>query len=143
MRKLTILFVVGITACLFIAICAMSFYNSLFPKAAPINPPGKETIVSIGVSANMIDVPHCVDKSQYDGLIQSIQNAKPTRSQSLNDTPTTADYYKIVIRTNDKEYHSFIYNSEGQAYVEIPYSGIYEVDMSLLESVRSYCNSGD
>ena len=63
---------VGITTCLFIAICVMSFYNSLFPKAAPINLPGKATIVSIGVSANMIDVPHCVDKFQYDGLIQSI-----------------------------------------------------------------------
>lgn len=143
MRKLTILFVVSITACLFIAICAMSFYNSLFPMAAPITSPGKETIVSIGVSSNERDVPHCVDNSQYDGLIQRIQNAKPTRRQSLNDTPTTADYYKIVIHTNDKEYYFFIYNSEGQAYVEIPYSGIYAVDMSLLESVHSYCNSGD
>lgn len=91
----------------------------------------------------MIDVSHCLDKIQYNGLIQSIQNAKPTRRQSLNDTPTTVDYYKIAILTNDKEYHFFIYNCEGQAYVEIPYSGIYAVDMSLLESVRSYCNSGD
>ena len=45
---------------------------------------------------------------------------------SVNDFPSAEFYYQIVAATSDKEYCYFVYQEDGQVYLEIPYSGVYK-----------------
>lgn len=77
--------------------------------------------------------------------IEFLQNAVPTKRESVNDTPASSTVYKLVLEMEENEAYKigFIYEVErlfglySQWYYEIPYYGIYEVSE---ESVTSIIN---
>lgn len=57
---------------------------------------------------------------------------------SVNDRPAAKVYYAIEVAGSDREYHYFIYMEGNQAYIEIPYEGIYRTDNQLFDTVEGY-----
>ena len=98
--------------------------DNIFPKAEPINYPIIDDVNRITISQNKLDSVN-VEYSDYETLLQLIDNAKPTRKMSVNDYPTVETYYVVEIDTNEREYRYFICDENGQLYIESPYEGIY------------------
>lgn len=105
--------------------------NNIFPKANPINYPDIENITMVSLIDNN-DVSVIVETSDYEKVLQNIGGAKPTRQMSVNDYPTVKNYYTVKIDTTEREYRYFIYTDNSQAYIEIPYEGIYKADQQFL-----------
>lgn len=102
-------------------------YDRLFPYARPMEYPRDYPDVGEVVSVT-ISTPdgESTDVSNFASLIMQIQQVQPTRIVSVNDFPAAEFYYQIVAATSEKEYDYFVYQEDGQVYLEIPYSGIYK-----------------
>lgn len=80
------------------------------------------------------------DKQQIAQIIADLQNnTKPTRQESVNDHPTNIDHY-ILIRfhsTNSELSPSvaYLYRKMDTCYLEQPYSGIWELEASVLDAI--------
>ena len=88
---------------------AAYLFNDIFPKAEPIKCPETKEIVSVTLSCNTPDASIPMSEQYYEDLIYYISEAKPTRKQSLNDTPTSGAYYGVEIQTAEMQYRYFIY----------------------------------
>lgn len=117
--------------------CGYSVFNDFFPKASQIICPNIESVFSATVTYND-DNTFIISNSDFEKLIFNINNAKPTRKQSLNDNPTIKPYYAIEIKTFAKKYHYFVYEEGSQVYIEIPYEGIYRADYPILDVIMKY-----
>ena len=107
-------------------------YNSLFPKADKINYPDYSQVESITASTNG----EVFDLSQEECrvLYNCIRKAKPTRKMSANDTPDVKNYWNINIEADSLPFrYGYIYEIGGKTYFEIPYVGIYSLDLSWLD----------
>lgn len=102
-------------------------YDRLFPYARPLEYPRDYPDVGEVVSVT-ISTPdgESTDVSNFASLIMQIQQVQPTRIVSVNDFPAAGFYYQVVAATSEKEYDYFVYQEDGQVYLEIPYSGIYK-----------------
>ena len=108
----------------FIYISFFLVYNSLFPKARPIESPHPDTVLSVEAKDN--------DNKQYSinkyTFYDFILNSEPTRIMSVNDYPDTRPYYEVVISASDNRYYRyFLYTSNGKNYIEVPCEGVYEI----------------
>ena len=79
-----------------------------------------------------------MSKQYYEDLIRYISEAKSTRKQPLNDIPTSGAYYGVEIQTGEMQYHYFVYEEGEQVYIEMPYDGIYESKIELLDLFLKY-----
>lgn len=121
---------------------AVYLFNDIFPKAKPIRHPEPVEIVSVKLSCNTPDATIPMSEQYYEDLIRYISEAKPTRKQSLNDTPTSGAYYGVEIQTGEMQYRYFVYEEGEQVYIEMPYEGIYTSKIELLELVLQYFEEG-
>lgn len=121
-----ILIALGIGACWLLD-------NSIFSKAAPIRQMQMEEIESFRV----FDVEGdeiIIDDAEKELMITYINNAVPTEKWSVNDFPPVSQYYKVEIELLEEEriYRYFIYEEDGSVFVELPYSGVYEIFKGVL-----------
>ena len=102
-------------------------YDRVFPYARPLEYPRDYPDVGEVVSVT-VSTPdgESTDVSNFASLIMQIQQVQPTRTVFVNDFPSAEFYYQIVAATSDKEYCYFVYQEDGQVYLEIPYSGVYK-----------------
>lgn len=136
--KKKLLIAVGVLAVAIIIIGGYAVFNSVFPKANPINIPAKENILSVSLTGNDEDTV-AVNNTDFEELLQNISNAQPTRKKSVNDYPTVKSYFVIKIVTSSKEYRYFLYEENSRVYIEIPYEGIYWSGNQMLDFVLKYC----
>ncbi len=122
-------------ACVAVFIGGILLFNEIFPEAPPIHLPASEHVVAVSVYCDHSDATIQMNVQDWDKVMGCIGDAKPTRQQSANDHPDIGDYFKIVIQTADMSYSYFAYESNQQTYIEIPYTGIYNVDAELLHVV--------
>ena len=110
---------------------AYLIYDSLFPKASPIDIPDLEQEQSI-----IVEIPDGTSyEDKHDGVLDThrcilhkIQWARPTRIMSVNDYPTGEEYTKISCVCSDKTYTYYLYEKNGTTYLEVPYEGVYIVE---------------
>lgn len=133
---------IGLILCIGVIVAAVYFFNSLFPKAEPISLPQNDDVISISVRINTSDMTIPMSENDIDRLFEYLREGKPTRQQALNDYPTERLYYDISIQTSEREYCYFIYETDGQTYIEVPYEGIYEAKTELLNLVLTYFQEG-
>ena len=100
--------------------------------------PDPADLISATLRYNSTNVEVAVDQDDYESLLQHLSSGIPTRRQAMNDTPTVQPHYCAEIRTEDRWYCYFVYEEAGQVYIEIPYEGIYESDMVMLDLVLRY-----
>lgn len=123
---------------LFISVLAGGWYmfNEIFPMAKQIRTPNIEDIRSISVAVNN-DEEFEIEGVNLEELFEHIQNAEPTREQSVNDYPPKG-FYRIEVQTSEMEYRYFVYERGEQVYIEMPYEGIYRADSWLFSFVIKY-----
>lgn len=75
-----------------------------------------------------------LSQGEFQEILDRLYEAKPTRNQSHNDYPQVADYYKIDFDSHLDGFSGrlYVYESGGQVYFEIPYSGVYQTNHSTL-----------
>lgn len=114
--------------------------EEFFPKAPEIDCPAQTEILSATVSAVSADMDVVVDVSADDwaGLLILLGNCTPTRMQSINDTPTVRYYYEFALKTEGRVYSYFLYEDDGQVYLEMPYTGIYRAQKDFLWFAQMY-----
>lgn len=105
---------------------------------APLAPPAPELSSDIFYEITYEDRLLYLDLNELEQFVEYLQDAKPTRELSVNDTPTQKTYYKIDVYNNtDSLWRFFIYEYGGKAYYEIPYTGIYKVNSNILNLLSS------
>ena len=142
MQKKNAAIVLGIVLCLGILWGAVSLFNDMFPKATPMAVPDPADLISATLRYNSTNVEVAVNQEDYESLLQHLGSGIPTRRQAMNDTPTVQPHYCAEIQTEDRWYCFFVYEEDGQVYIEIPYEGIYESDMVMLDLVLQYFDEG-
>lgn len=142
MKKKNIILTIVLIVCIGLLAGAVYLFNDIFPKAEPIRHPEPDEIVSVTLSCNTPDATIPMSEQDYEDLIRYTSEAKPTRKQSLNDTPTSGAYYGVEIQTDEMQYRYFVYEEGEQVYIEMPYEGIYESKIELLNLVLKYFEEG-
>lgn len=105
--------------------------DSIFPKAGPIKCFDTESITTVTlVQNNGSSV--AVETEDFGEILEIITNARPTRKMSVNDYPTAKTYYTIEVDTAARQYRYFVYVENSQAYIEIPYEGIYKIEPKFI-----------
>lgn len=121
-------------------------FDSIFPKAGPISGPtqnraNKDRFIKSISLAKKDGSSVMVENEELGIVLQSIDNAKPTRKMSANDYPTVETYYIIEILSSVRVYNYFIYKENSQVYIEVPYEGIYASSREFYDFVEGYFNS--
>lgn len=121
-------------------------FDSIFPKAGPISGPtqnraNKDRLIKSISLAKKDGSSVMVENEELGIVLQSIDNAKPTRKMSANDYPTVETYYIIEILSSVRVYNYFIYKENSQVYIEVPYEGIYASSREFYDFVEGYFNS--
>ena len=142
MKKKNIILTIVLIVCVGLLAGAVYLFNDIFPKAKPIRHPELNEIVSVKLSCNTPDATIPMSEKYYEDLIRYISEAKPTRKQSLNDIPTSGVYYGVEIQTDEMQYRYFVYEEGEQVYIEMPYDGIYESKIELLNLDLKYFEEG-
>ncbi len=142
MKKKNIILTIVLIVCVGLLAGAVYLFNDIFPKAKPIRHPEPNEIVSVKLSCNTPDATIPMSEKYYEDLIRYISEAKPTRKQTLNDTPTSGAYYGVEIQTDEMQYRYFVYEEGEQVYIEMPYEGIYEAEHTLFSIVLKYFEEG-
>lgn len=142
MKKKNIILTIFLIVCVGLIASAVYLFNDIFPKAKPIRHPKLDEIVSVTLSCNTPDGTISMSEQYYEDLTFYISEAKPTRQQSLNDTPTSGTYYGVEIQTDEIQYRYFVYEEGEQIYIEMPYEGIYTSKVELLDLVLEYFEEG-
>ena len=137
-RKTIWLLCIGLIILIGVIAGAIYLFNTIFPKAAPINLPQIEDIVSVSLSDSNSDETVPLRDEDMEQLLQYLSEGKPTRQTAMNDSPTERTYYGISVQTDVREYRYFIYKKGEQIYIEVPYEGIYEAQMELFDFVCTY-----
>ena len=109
-------------------------YNKLFPFAEPMDAALPKDILFVSVCQR--DGEETV-VSDTAALLALMADAEPTRTMSVNDTPTTAVYYTVFLQTHERKCWYFVYEDHGTVYIEIPYEGVYRAEQELLALVQS------
>ena len=121
-------------------------FDSIFPKAEPISGPtqnraNKDRLIKSISLAKKNGSSVMAENEELGIVLQSIDNAQPTRKMSANDYPTVETYYIIEILSSVRVYSYFIYKENSQVYIEVPYEGIYTSNQEFYEFVEGYFNS--
>lgn len=100
-------------------------------KAEAFKVEKSEDIVAVKVTVGDQEIVYN-DKSFIDEVINISKDATPTRKESVNDTPTQKDFILVYLLYDDNTgMRFFVYLSDEKAYIEIPYTGIWEVNSTL------------
>ena len=125
MKKITALF---ITVIMMFGLCACS------KTADPINLPTTDEITSIEISDTEGNLQSSITEAeQIEKFVAEISGAKATNKSTVQDMPNVDDYYKADITCGEKITTLFIYEENEKCFVEQPYQGIYEMNISLQE----------
>ena len=142
MKKRTQILSIAVILCVAWFVAAACLLNDIFPKATLMAVPDPADLISATLRYNSTNVEVAVDQDDYESLLQHLSSGIPTRRQAMNDTPTVQPHYCAEIQTEDRWYCYFVYEEAGQVYIEIPYEGIYESDMVMLDLVLEYFEEG-
>ncbi len=117
------------------------FWN---PKVDPLPNFKDEKIVSMyakiyaSADGSREDRRYEIPTSEYDKILNLLEQAEPTRIPSHTDSVYGEDYRLLSIKTEDNVYNLFVYQSKNKTYLEIPYTGVYRVDAELFEILDDY-----
>ncbi|NLJ56626.1 MAG: DUF5301 domain-containing protein [Firmicutes bacterium] len=125
-----------VTAMVFMAVLLGGYYvyNNMFPVARPMHCPSIEAITAINISTDDNKESKILG-ADFAKTVTYIGNSRPTRTRSVNDTPTVRPYYKIEILTAEKMFNYYVYEKNNNVYIERPYEGIYIIDRQVVNII--------
>lgn len=122
-------------AAIMIAAVFWCFFSNAFfrgERAAPLNVPDREEIVSIKVRSG-VDTYVIEDEAVLDELANILLETVPTAKESINDSPNVKGSVSVSILCVNEEDNTgfFVYTKRKKTYIEIPYNGIWEAPPAL------------
>ena len=124
--------------CVGMAAGVIYFFDSIFPKAGPVNLPEIEDIISVSIGCSTLDMTIPMNANDIEEVFKYLSEGEPTRQQAMDDHPVEKLYYAVLVLTAEREYCYFIYEKGGQVYIEVPYEGIYKTQAALLDLALAY-----
>ena len=121
-----------------VALCAISILvlAACGKKADPIALPRADDITSVDITSNGSTVSYS-DKTWICEIISDISAAEPAGKESVQDTPQTENYIRIVLNTTTGAGTTlYVYEDTCGFYIEQPYQGIYKTDSELYERLH-------
>lgn len=82
------------------------------------------------------DLVTTADKEVIQSAYNGLASAKKTARQSVNDVPNVSAAFKVTFNNAD-ESPFYVYTSNSEYLVEIPYMGIYRIDTSVYSEISS------
>lgn len=130
-------YIVLIALVITLGLCGILGLNYLFPKAKPIETGNFQAVT---VSHNNEKQAFPLPEGFYTELKQYLSKAKPTREMSLDDNPSSGDWYRLeFLNESIIEYRTlYIYERNGTTYLEMPYDGIYISEKDFLEAIKGF-----
>lgn len=110
---------------------AWMLFDSVFPKAGPIEHFRIDMVESVAVYDNENNVVD-ISEAEKGMLITFLNDAESTRKMSVNDYPTVRPYYVLEIEVAERVYRYMIYEEHGTVYAEVPYEGVYRIDREAI-----------
>ena len=109
-------------------------YDHTMPKAVVIDYPKYNLIDSITLRESDGTIIK-VNEDDYEVLYRYICESIPTRKRSVNEVPYIEHFYTVEIKSQEISIYGYghIYDENGNAYLEIPYVGIYRINNDVLE----------
>ncbi len=132
MKKVSFVFVIIIS----LALLCIIFLHNVFPKAKPIILPEINNIKSIEIIIDNENKNYS-DKKIIKNMLSALNSAKPTRSQSISEVPI-GNYIRIDIVLSNGTTTFFIYEKNNKYFMELPYTGIYSINKSTYDLIKSY-----
>ena len=123
----------------FVILAALAAIWVLPPVAEPLELPESDQLRSVTLSYEGSSVV-IEDAGQREELMEQLRSARPTRLQSVNDTPAADELFRLEIEDRDGGiYTLFVYTDgdDSHAYAELPYQGIYRIDDDMIILLRS------
>lgn len=111
-------------------------------KADPVALPPVDEISTVIISENETVEQH-TDKEWIESLVAAVAKARPTNKASVNDFPDVGQYVKIEVNYDGGTDILFLYEDSGKYYLEQPYQGIYYIDASMSEMIRTKSLTAD
>lgn len=110
-------------------------YNIFFPYADPfVKPPVDQlfrvTVLATGCSAD-------VEYEVAFEFFEAIGEPKPTRRQSVNDSPYNDTYCSLEVLNGETLYKYYVYIIEDTIFLEQPYVGVYEISKSGYDLLKA------
>jgi len=117
MKRITV-FVLLVTLLAGLSACAGE-------KAGPIQLPNASDVESVKITQNK-QVAEEADSGRISEIIERFTAVEPTTRASVQDVPNVADYIQIdLVLRNGNTSTLFVYQENGNWYIEQPYQGIY------------------
>ena len=132
----TLIILLVVLLCL-MAVGGYFLLDNMFPEAPPFECPDNGEILSISVkqpNGTEIDT----NFAAFDGILQLLRSAEPTRQWSIQDYPSASSYYTIEIHTAARQYRYYVYTEGISMYIEHPYNGIYKTNQQIMDLIGSY-----
>ena len=137
MKKERITVIIGVVMIGIAFIGGYRVLNTFFPMADPIALPAEKHITAVTVYHNDGGAVS-VDTERFGALLQSVSEAQPTRTVSVNDYPAVKPYYEIKLSTSEREYRYYLYTDNAHVYIEIPYEGVYKSSQTFYDDITAY-----
>ena len=131
MKKSKIIVISCLIFVVLLFVSAYLIYDSLFPKAPPIEFPSLDQDIKMIFEypdGTVEEILHESTFTGHSGFHDHLMRAKPTRIMSVNDYPAGEEYTKISFVCSYKTYTYYLYEKNGTTYIEVPYEGVYIVD---------------
>ena len=123
----------------FVILAALAAIWVLPPVAEPLELPESDQLRSVTLSYEGSSVV-IEDAGQREELMEQLRSSRPTRLQSINDTPAADELFRLdITEAGGNTTVLFVYTNDGdsRAYVELPYQGIYKIDAEMITLLRS------
>ena len=102
-------------------------YILTFPLAEPFEKPAMSNMYSARVTGT--DLFCDINQGEAIEFFNQIGEVKPTRRQSVNDSPYNDTYCCLEIVDGGTTYKYYVYIIDDTAFLEQPYVGVYEIEM--------------
>lgn len=112
---------------IFLMMALILCFSACGKKAALIALPSADKITSIEVTGGVEDI-IVTDKEAIAAIIEKVSEAQPTSQESVQDVPLVDEYTRIDMVSDGEILSIFVYQKDGNWYVEQPYQGIYKTD---------------
>ncbi|MBE7021253.1 MAG: hypothetical protein E7411_07460 [Ruminococcaceae bacterium] len=124
-----------IILCLLIIITGIYFIHTYNVQKSAGNTPSEAIHIQAVTVCDNKGVNINISEDNYQAFYRYVYEAVPTGKTSVNDVPSTEPFYSFRI-TSDKisvYRQGFIYEENGEVYMEIPYIGIYKINADVLD----------
>ena len=135
-------------ASIFVLCCVMLILNGCSKvEQRDIHIPSIDSIneIKVGNKASNFEIYKSLSENEISDIVDLLKKQNILVDKSLNDNPVNVKNYfafRLYFKENDEELSLiyYIYEKDNKAYIEIPYTGIWEISKDSYEFMEEKIN---